>query len=119
MTSTRCAIVMLEGDADLSVRHVVVTVPDWIADPDGLFVADFDLLARIARPPTIDIVCTEAVLGSGFHERLHGWWPGLDELDGHRPGGREVARVRPTLVTPLGRTGPISRGSPIAIAKRS
>ena len=29
------------------VRHIVVSVADWIADPDGLFVADFDLLARV------------------------------------------------------------------------
>jgi hypothetical protein len=29
------------------LKHVVITVADWIADPAGLFVADFDLLARI------------------------------------------------------------------------
>ncbi len=84
--------------ADLSVRHVVVTMPDWIADPDGLFVADFDLLARMPGLRLIDIVCTEAVLGSGFHERLHGWWPGLDEQKGLEAEG--VRRVRPTLMTP-------------------
>ena len=89
---------VLGETADLSVRHVVVTMPDWIADPDGLFVADFDLLARMPGLQSIDIVCTEAVLGSGFHERLHGWWPGLDEQTGIEAEG--VPRVPPTLMTP-------------------
>jgi RecB family exonuclease len=61
------------------VRHVIVTVPDWIADVDGLFVADFDLLTRLPGLESLDIVSTEAVLRSGFHERLHTWWPGLEE----------------------------------------
>ena len=62
------------------LRHVVVTVPDWIADADGLFVADFDLLTRVPGLESLDIVSTEAVLRSGFHERLHTWWPGLEEV---------------------------------------
>ncbi|MBI3400660.1 MAG: PD-(D/E)XK nuclease family protein [Acidobacteria bacterium] len=64
------------------VRHVVVTMPDWIADAAGLFVADFDLLTRVPGLESLDIVSTEAVLRSGFHERLHDWWPGLDEIVG-------------------------------------
>ena len=63
------------------LKHVVVTVADWIADPAGLFVADFDLLARLPGLETLDLVCTEAVLGSGFHERIHNWWPGLEEIE--------------------------------------
>ena len=42
------------------VRHVIVTVPDWIADADGFYSADFDLLARIpgsrrstSSPPSV------------------------------------------------------------------
>ena len=62
------------------VRHVIVTVADWIADDQGLYVADFDLLTRIPGLERLDIVATEAMLGSGFHERLHNWWPGLDEV---------------------------------------
>jgi ATP-dependent helicase/nuclease subunit B len=62
------------------IRHVIVTVPDWIADADGLYAADFDLLTRIAGLEALDIVSTERVLASGFHERLHTWWPGLDEV---------------------------------------
>jgi RecB family exonuclease len=81
------------------LTHVIVTLPDWIADPAGLFVADFNLLARLPHLAALDIVCTESVLASGFHERLHNWWPGLDEIDavdllGVRP------RIRPTAIVP-------------------
>jgi ATP-dependent helicase/nuclease subunit B len=62
------------------VRHVIVTVPDWIADPDGLFVADFDLLARITGLAALDLIATDPMLGSGFHQRIHEWWPGLEEV---------------------------------------
>jgi RecB family exonuclease len=85
--------------ASTPIRRIVVTVPDWIADPDGLFVADFDLLARMPGLEAIDIVSTEAILGSGFHERLHDWWPGLQEAE---PGtiGVVTPRVRPVLLRP-------------------
>jgi RecB family exonuclease len=63
------------------VRHVIVTIPDWIADAEGLYQADFDLLTRIPGLASLDIVSTERVLASGFHERLHTWWPGLEETD--------------------------------------
>ncbi|MGE3510451.1 MAG: PD-(D/E)XK nuclease family protein [Vicinamibacterales bacterium] len=63
------------------VTHLIVTVADWIAEPDGLFIGDFDLFARMPGLARIDLVCTEQVLGSGFHERIHSWWPGLEELD--------------------------------------
>ena len=71
------------------VRHVVVTVPDWIADAEGLYQADFDLLTRIPGLESLDIVSTERVLASGFHERLHNWWPGLDEVSGGTHGRPE------------------------------
>ncbi|MCU1381507.1 MAG: double-strand break repair protein AddB [Acidobacteria bacterium] len=63
------------------IRHVIVTIPDWIADAQGLYQADFDLLTRIPGLASLDIVSTERVLASGFHERLHNWWPGLEETD--------------------------------------
>jgi ATP-dependent helicase/nuclease subunit B len=106
------------------VRRVVVTIPDWIADAEGLYQADFDLLTRIPGLESLDIVSTERVLASGFHERLHNWWPGLEEVGadavrafpppladdagGLRRGSpkrdvREGARpVRPALITPPG-----------------
>ena len=81
------------------LQSVVVTVSDWIADPTGIFVADFDVLARVPRLETLDIVCTDALLGSGFHERIHSWWPGLEEVSGAQlaPAG---PRVRPMLIRP-------------------
>ena len=63
------------------IRHVIVTIPDWIADAEGLYQADFDLLTRVPGLESLDIVSTERVLSSGFHERLHNWWPGLEETD--------------------------------------
>jgi RecB family exonuclease len=60
---------------------IVVTVADWIADPRGFHVADFDLLARLPGIQTVDLVATDAVLGSGFHQRIHDWLPGLDEIE--------------------------------------
>jgi RecB family exonuclease len=71
---------MAEPAAD-PLRHVIVTIPDWIADAAGLYQADFDLLTRIPGLESLDIVSTERVLASGFHERLHNWWPGLEEID--------------------------------------
>src|SRR4051794_28055728 len=64
------------------VRHVIVTVADWIAESEGLFAADFDLLTRIPGLERLEIVATERVLASGFDERVHDWWPGLDEVRG-------------------------------------
>jgi hypothetical protein len=101
------------------IRHVVVTIPDWIADAEGLYQADFDLLTRIPGLQSLDIVSTDRVLASGFHERLHTWWPGLEETDlaglkpcatdgevAHLKGtqGVEVAQpfraAKPVLMTP-------------------
>ena len=86
---------------DPPVKYIIVTIQDWIADPDGLFPADFDLLARLPGVEAIDIVCTEALLGSGFHERLHNRWPGLEEANGTDIAG-SLAPVRPVLLTPPG-----------------
>jgi RecB family exonuclease len=89
------------------VRHLIVTVADWIADAEGLFVADFDLLARLPGLAALDIVATEALLGSGFHERLHDWLPGIEEatLDSRAStvdGARSTVVSRPVLITPPG-----------------
>ena len=68
------------GAAD-PLRRVVVAVGDWIADPHGLFAADFDLLARVPGLEQLDIVATSGLLRSGFDQRVHDWLPGLDEID--------------------------------------
>ncbi len=75
------------------VARVVVTVGDRIADPDGLWPADFDLLTRLPNLQELEIVCTEAVLASGYLERLHTALPDLDEVRSH-----QVRHARPTLV---------------------
>ncbi|MDR1990823.1 MAG: PD-(D/E)XK nuclease family protein [Acidobacteriaceae bacterium] len=80
------------------IERVIVTVPDWIADPDGLFVADFDLLTRIPGLESLDILSTSAVLASGFHERIHTWWPGLEEVEGVADAS---TASRPLLVRPM------------------
>jgi RecB family exonuclease len=92
---------LVESALDRPVSNVVVTVADWIADPDGLFVADFDLLARMPGVQTIDVVGTEGTLGSGFHQRLHDWLPGLEETEGLEIAGGPSA-ARPFLSIPRG-----------------
>ena len=87
---------LMAEPAAAPIRHVIVTVADWIADAAGLYSEDFNLLARIPGLEALDIVATEPVLASGFHERLHGWWPGLDETEAG------AAPVRPVLLTPPG-----------------
>jgi hypothetical protein len=83
------------------VAHVIVTVPDWIGDPAGLFVADFDLLSRLPGLERVDIVSTESVLASGFDERVHNWLPGLDAVEAREIVG-QVPPVRPRLLHPAG-----------------
>ena len=79
------------------IRAVIVTVADWIADPGGLYQADFDLLTRLPGLETLELVATEGTLGSGFHQRIHDWLPGLEERDFPAP-----AASRPRLATPAG-----------------
>ena len=79
------------------IRHVVVTVADWIADENGLYVADFDLLSRISGLERLDVICTETVLRSGFRERLDRWLPGVEETE---LGVRDSGFEKPTLIVP-------------------
>jgi hypothetical protein len=60
-------------------RHVVVTVPDQSADPRGLWLADYDLLARLPGLERLDVIATENVLAAGFHQRVHDVLPGIEE----------------------------------------
>jgi ATP-dependent helicase/nuclease subunit B len=90
---------LMAEPAAAPIRQVIVTVPDWIADASGLYQADFDLLTRLPGLERLDIVATERVLASGFHERLHNWWPGLDEIGPEMVVGKRSVS-KPTLVTP-------------------
>ncbi len=56
-----------------------MTVPDQAADANGLWLADFDLLARLPGLERLDVIATENLLASGFHERLHDVLPGIEE----------------------------------------
>ena len=60
--------------------RVVVTVADQAADPLGLFSSDFDLLSRMQGIEQLDVVATESRLATGFYERIHNLWPGLEEI---------------------------------------
>ncbi|MGQ0737053.1 MAG: PD-(D/E)XK nuclease family protein [Acidobacteriota bacterium] len=77
------------------LRHLLVTVADYVVDANGLWPADFDLMARLPDLEHVDIACTEAVLGAGLLERLHRLLPDLRE---HVPV--TAASVRPCLVVP-------------------
>jgi RecB family exonuclease len=61
------------------VARLVVTVADRIADADGLWPADFELLTRLPELESVEIVCTEAMLAAGLLERLHAVLPELQE----------------------------------------
>ena len=78
------------------IRGVVVTVGDWIADEKGLYLADFDLLTRLPGLETLDVVATDRLLASGFHQRIHEWLPGIEE----------VATAPPTIPPPASE-GPV------------
>ena len=84
---------LLTESARDPIRHIIVTVADWIAESDGLFLADFDLLTRIPGLEALEILATERVLGSGFDERVHDWWPGLDEESSSTESGRPALLV--------------------------
>jgi RecB family exonuclease len=73
--------------------HIIVTVPDQAADPRGLWMADFDLLARLPGVERLDILATENVLASGFHQRIHDALPGIEEERTAAPSAPPVLAV--------------------------
>jgi RecB family exonuclease len=77
---------LLTTAASDPLQHVILTVADWIADPQGLSVVDFDMLTRVPGLSRIDVVTTDRVLGSGFHQRVHHWLPGIEEVEGRDIG---------------------------------
>ena len=93
-------------------RTLVVAVADETRDGNGLWSADFDLIARLPDVEVIDIVATEAMLGTGWFERLHDLLPGL--IWGQTPMGSTEGGDRkreflehfdaPRLVVPAGPT---------------
>ena len=80
--------------------RVVVTVGDRSCGSDGLWPADFDVLARLPHLEQVEIIATENMLAAGFHERLHDLLPGFEEIVFGQPAAL-TGRV-PALVTPAG-----------------
>jgi RecB family exonuclease len=87
--------VLMRDPAVSPVRRVVVSVADRLADPDGVWPADFDLLARIHGLERLDVLCTEAILAAGFIERLYAAFPDLEAKQ-----AKNQARTAPVLVVP-------------------
>ncbi|HEX5474532.1 MAG TPA: PD-(D/E)XK nuclease family protein [Vicinamibacterales bacterium] len=83
-------------------EHAIVTVADQAADRSGLWRADFDLLARLPRLARLDVVATEAMLASGYYERVHDLLPGIDEVRAADMPGAAMHETRsdPILVAP-------------------
>ena len=94
-----------------------MTLGDWIADPSGLYLADFDLLTRMPGLEAVDVVATAGAAGIRFssaHSRLAaGHRGGRSRRSGSR---RRSPTARPVLTVPgadAGSTGvrpPRSRG---------
>lgn len=89
---------LLTAEAARPLRRAIVTVADWIADPHGLHAADFDLLTRLPGLEELDVVATDRLLASGFHQRLHDLLPDIEEIE----FGAEGRRAPPVLAAPEG-----------------
>ncbi|MSO29467.1 MAG: hypothetical protein EXQ48_00800 [Acidobacteria bacterium] len=61
-------------------RHVIVAVGDRSLDPNGLFRADWDLLARVPGLERLDVVATDNTVAGAFHERIRDLLPGIEEI---------------------------------------
>ena len=80
-------------------ERLVVAVHDAPRDPNGLWSADFDLLALLPGLRAVDLVVTESQLGAGLYERLHDMLPGLEVQHVPPP---EVVFDAPRLLVPHG-----------------
>lgn len=87
---------LLLGGSPRPLRRVVVAVGDRIADADGLWPVDFTLLSALPDLAGIDLVATEAVLASGFLERVHAALPDLEEV----PDAGAPRRATPAVSFP-------------------
>ena len=86
------------------IREVIVTLGDWIADPSGLYLADFELLTRLPGVAVIDVVATAGQLESGFHQRIHDWLPGIEEVEAADLNLGPSSTARPVLDVPMSDT---------------
>ena len=72
-------LLTVDTEAVPPYTRVVVTVTEQAADPRGLWPCDYDLLSRLPRLDRLEIVATENVLASGYHQRIHDVLPGIEE----------------------------------------
>ncbi len=86
---------LLAAEGSAPVSEIVVTVPDQVAHAAGLYPADFDLLARLPRLARVTVVATDAVLDSGYRERLDDLLPGIAALRVAPDAGRPPRIVVP------------------------
>jgi len=71
---------LLDTEVHRPWRHVIVAVRDRAAGRYGLYPVDWDLLARLPELRRVDVVVTDATLAGSFHERIHQWLPGIEEV---------------------------------------
>ena len=70
---------LLEADEFQQIIELIVTVPDGVAHPFGLYAVDFDLLTRLPNLKQITLIGTDSLLDGGYRERLEDWLPGFAE----------------------------------------
>ena len=70
---------LLEADDFRQIIELIVTVPDEVAHPFGLYAVDFDLLTRLPNLKQITLIGTDSLLDGGYRERLEDWLPGFAE----------------------------------------
>ena len=86
---------LLAANVSEPAFEIVVTVPDQVAHAAGLYPADFDLLARLPRLAQVTVIATDAVLDSGYRERLDDLLPGLAVSRVEPGSGRQAAVAVP------------------------
>ena len=82
---------VLTTSADRPLRHIVVAVRDRAGDPYGLHAVDWDVLARVPGLERLDVVVTDTTVAGAFHERIHQWLPGIEEVRHDPPSPRASA----------------------------
>jgi RecB family exonuclease len=92
---------LLHADAMSWFSGIVLTVADQSADARGIWTVDYDLIARMNGVERIDVIATENVLATGFHQRIHDLLPGIEE------SRRDASMPTPVLVAPAAGPGEV------------
>lgn len=92
---------LLDHPLQRPYTHIVIAVADCVAELEGLWPADFDLLTRLPLLTHIDVVATEESLAAGLHERVHELLPGITE----EVIAVEAGHQSPALLAPAVETG--------------